>query len=294
MKILITGASGFVGSHLTKVLPDAISLPSHVDLRDRAQLFDAVSSIVPDKVVHLAAQSFVPDSFRDPYETFSINLTGTLNLLESLKSADFSGRFLYVGSADVYGLLDKSELPVVESHPLRPRNPYAVSKVAAEALCYQWSQTESFDVVLARPFNHIGEGQSDRFVISGFAKQVVEIAKGLRESVVEVGDIDVTRDFSDVRDIVEAYMLLLDKGKSGEVYNVCSGEERSIRSVLESLMAYRGVTAEIRIAQSRLRRSEQRRVLGSFEKIHSDLGWIPKIPFESTLRNILTYWERTI
>lgn len=292
MKVLVTGSSGFVGSHIISVVSGTIPLPTGVDLRDRSQVRDAISSIRPERVIHLAAQSFIPDSIKNPQETFDINFNGTLNLLEALKSTGFSGRFLYVGSADIYGLVDPNMIPVDESHPLRPRNPYAVSKVAAEALCYQWSQTELFEVILSRPFNHIGAGQSDRFAVSGFARQVVEIAKGLRQPVVEVGDIDVTRDFLDVRDVISAYMSLLDGGKNGEVYNICSGVERTIRSILERLIELMGIQAQISTDPKRLRFSEQRRVLGTYEKIRADVGWAPKISFDTTLMDILSYWER--
>src|SRR5262249_48752052 len=148
-------------------------------------------------VIHLAAQSFVPASFAHPLETYEINFLGTYSLLEALKAAGFKGRFLFVGSGDAYGVVRPEDLPIGEEHPLRPRSPYAVSKAAAEALCYQWSRSESFEIVMTRSFNHIGPGQSDRFVVSDFARQVVEIRKGQRRPQISTGDIEVTRDFTD-------------------------------------------------------------------------------------------------
>ncbi len=279
MKLLLTGANGFVGQTMQAALP-CVALPDGLDLRDRAALDAAIADIRPDTVIHLAAQSFVPASFENPRETFDINLYGTLNLLEALQSVGFQGRMLFVGSGDTYGQVPEAALPVRETHPLHPRNPYAVSKVAAEALCYQWSQTSGFEIVLVRPFNHIGLGQSPRFAIADFAKQVMEIRLGRRAPVLQVGDIDVTRDFTDVRDVVRAYELLLEQGRNGGIYNVCSGREYSIRDLLQKLIALAGVDARIEQDPARLRPAEQRRMVASFEALHRDTGWQPLIPIE--------------
>src|SRR5438876_2355456 len=242
MRLLLTGSDGFVGSLLKHNRP-CVALADdggNVDLRDADRVKRAVARIAPDAVIHLAAQSFVPESFAHPRETYEINFFGTLNLLDALKAAGFTGRLLFVGSGDCYGIVAPNELPIDEAQPLRPRSPYAVSKAAAEALCYQWSQVEAFAIVMTRSFNHIGPGQTERFVVSDFARQVVEIRKGLRPPIIRTGDIDVTRDFTDVRDVVEAYLLLLDQGKRGEIYNVCSGLEHSIRDVLMRLLRLAG------------------------------------------------------
>ena len=232
-RLFVTGRTGFVGTHLereiagkpTDAAEKIVGPTEFVDLLDRTALREAVRACRPNAAIHLAGKAFVPDSFNNPRATFDANFTGTLNLLEALAESGFQGRFLYIGSGDVYGLVEEDALPIRETQPLRPRNPYAVSKVAAEALCYQWSQTGPFEVVMARPFNHIGPGQSERFAISDFAKQIAEIKLGRRPPKLAAGDIDVTRDFTDVRDVVRAYLLLLDKGRSGEAYNVCSGIE---------------------------------------------------------------------
>jgi GDP-4-dehydro-6-deoxy-D-mannose reductase len=295
-KLLLTGASGFVGGFVQQVMP-CVPLERGgqiVDLRDAASTNDAIRSIRPDAVIHLAAQTFVPQSFSDPRETFDINFLGTFNLLSALKQSKFAGRFLLVSSSDVYGLVHPATLPVTETALPRPRSPYAVSKVAAEALCFQWSQTEGFEIVIARPFNHIGPGQRPDFVISGFAKQIAEIKRGRHPTVVEVGDIDVTRDFSDVRDVVRAYQLLLNQGKPGETYNVCSGVECSVRSLLNQLLSRAGVKADIRQDPARLRPSEQRRIYGSAQKLNADVGWQPTHSIEQTLDDILDYWEKQI
>lgn len=293
MKILVTGADGFVGSYVS-AWPEAAPLVEHgqrVDISDPIALARVIQNIRPHAVVHLAAQSFVPQSLRHPRETFEVNFFGTLNLLVALRESGFSGRFLYVGSGDMYGRVAVDAMPIHEDYPLRPRNPYAVSKVAAEALCYQWSQSATFEVVMVRPFNHVGPRQSTQFVVAGLAQQIAEIKQAKRTPVVEVGNIDVTRDFTDVRDVVRAYRMLLEHGRNGEVYNVCSGKERSIRSILDLLISIAGVEVQVHQDPNRLRSAEQERVWGSYEKLHRDTGWHPEIPFEQTLRETLTYWQ---
>lgn len=292
IKVLVTGASGFVGQILCDRLSDAeVCTSEGVDIRLPEQLASLMSHGSFDWVIHLAAQSFVPESFRDPRATYEVNFLGTLNLLEALQANQFSGRFLYVGTGDAYGLVPESALPVTESLALKPRNPYAVSKAAAEALCYQWSQTSDFDVLMARPFNHIGPGQSERFAISDFAKQIVEVKKGLRPPVLQVGDIDASRDFTDVEDVIEAYFALLKNGHAGEVYNVCSGNEFTIRSLIERMSAIVGKDIAVEIDPSRFRRSEQRRVWGSSQKLRNDSGWQPTTSIDDSLKRILNYWE---
>src|SRR5437867_7118859 len=222
-----------------------IDTPGARDLREPGAAAALVGSEPPDAVIHLAAQSWVPDAFRDPATTLQVNILGTLNVLHALQAAGFEGRMVYVGTGDVYGRVPEKALPVAESYLPVPRNPYAVSKLAAEMLCRQWSITESMNIILARPFNHIGRGQSDRFVVSDFARQIAAIKQGRHQPVVAVGDIDVTRDFTDVADVVRAYFALLEHGSSGEIYNVCSGKDRSIRSILERLAELAGIDVSI-------------------------------------------------
>ena len=293
MKLLLTGSDGFVGSFLKCHRPcvPLADEDGNVDLRDADRLRRAVARIAPDAVIHLAAQTFVPESLARPRETYEINFFGTLNLLEALKAAGFAGRFLFVGSGDSYGLVAPNELPIDEAAPLRPRSPYAVSKAAAEALCYQWGQCEAFAIVMTRSFNHIGPGQSERFVVSDFARQVIEIRKGLRAPVIRTGDIDVTRDFTDVRDVVQAYLLLLEQGKRGEVYNVCSGSEQSIRDLLIRLLQLAGIEAALEEDPLRLRRAEQRRICGSPRKLEGDTGWARRYSLDTSLTDILNDWE---
>jgi len=295
--ILITGDTGFVGRRALAAWPTAYGLSSltgGADIRDKKALVKCLSERPPAAVLHLAALSFVPDSFDSPETTFEVNFLGTLRLLEVLAETGFTGRFLFVGTGDAYGVVAPEALPIHEGLPLRPRNPYAVSKAAAEALCYQWSQTGPFEIVMVRPFNHIGAGQATTFAISNFAHQLAEISTGLRPPILHTGNIDITRDFTDVADVLSAYALLLASGHSGEVYNVCSGIERSVRSLLERLIDISNVGAKVTTDPSRFRPAEQPRVCASYEKLSRHTGWHPKVPIDETLFNLYRYWEHEI
>jgi GDP-4-dehydro-6-deoxy-D-mannose reductase len=299
--VFVTGASGFVGRHfhaLIQSIPDwqMQAAPLDFDLRDEDCVTRVIAALPvrPDAVLHLAAQSNVPQAFADPESTYDINFFGTLRLLKALKKVAFSGRFLFVGTADAYGLVQTSDLPVDEERPLRPRNPYAVSKTAAEALVYQWSQTEGLDAVIARPFNHIGPGQDERFAVAAFARQIAEISTHKRAARIEVGDIDVTRDFTDVRDVVRAYFALIVGGTSGHVYNIGSGKEMRLRAILDRLIELAAVRAEIFTDPQRLRPAEQRRMCASVTRIHDSVGWQPQYPFDQTLLDILNYWKEKL
>jgi GDP-4-dehydro-6-deoxy-D-mannose reductase len=292
-KLLLIGGAGFVGSQMSASLGTDFTIASHdrdYDVKNAEQMKKLITLEKPDLVVLLAAVSTIAESFSKPFETYEVNFQGTLNVLMALRECDFHGRMLYVSSSEVYGLLSEHELPVSESRPLRPLSPYAVSKIASEAICYQWSQTENFEIVLARPFNHIGPGQSERFAIANFARQIAAIKLGLSEPIIYVGDIDTTRDFTDVRDIVLAYRSLLMGGNNGEVYNVCSGVERSIRFLIERMCDLAGVFVELRIDTARLRASEQLRVFGSYSKLFADTGWNPSIALDQTLSDIVNSW----
>lgn len=297
-KLFITGAHGFVGSHAQLVIAnpnwqsifELICVDTPFDITDRPSLNNVFCQVQPDMVIHLAAQSHVPTSFTDPDTTYQVNFLGTLNLLQALAANNFSGRLLFVGSADTYGLVSETDLPVREEQPLRPRNPYAVSKVAAEALCYQWSQTGSFEVIMARPFNHIGPGQGENFAVSSFAKQIAEISLSLHAPEIQVGDLNVTRDFTDVRDIVDAYLKLLLKGKSGEIYNVGSGQEHKMSEILASLIRIAGISAKVNINAARFRPAEQRRLICDASKLKLQTGWQPRKQINETLHEILQYW----
>ncbi|UVE17948.1 GDP-mannose 4,6-dehydratase [Pseudomonas sp. LS44] len=294
-KLLVTGLGGFVGRHVQRRLatdgPWQLIPPQAYDLLDPASIDAWLAPTCPDAVIHLAGQTFVPEAFRDPARTLQVNLLGTLNLLQALKRRGFSGTFLYVSSGDVYGQVGEADLPIVETLTPQPRNPYAVSKLAAELLCRQWSYSEPWRIVVARPFNHIGAGQGDSFVVSSMARQIVRVRRGLQPATLEVGDIEVTRDFLDVDDVVEAYLRLLQSGRNGEIYNVCSGQERQVGQLITQLAELAGVTVQLVQDPTRMRRSEQRRVVGDSTKLHNETGWQPGISIEETLHRVLSGWE---
>ena len=297
-KLLVVGGTGFVGSNIKTAFGSKYDLRltgwdvdvKDVDVRDAESLNETIASFSPDDVIHLAAISTIRESIENLRETYEVNFLGTLNLLMALRQCQFTGKVLYVGSSQVYGTPSEIELPVTEKSPIKPLNPYAVSKIAADALCYQWSQTENFEITMARPFNHIGPGQSDRFAVSNFARQIAEICLGRREPVLRVGNIDVRRDFTDVRDVVRAYDLLLANGKNGESYNVCSGIDRSIRFVVEQLIGIADIPINIEQVASRMRPNEQQVMRGSFAKLTAHTGWEPLISIEKSLEDIYNDW----
>lgn len=296
-KALLIGGTGFVGRHLEQqFLPDydVTATGQKADIRDENQVKCLVAQTKPDVVVNLASITTVRESFERPLETYKIGFWGTLNLLKALKDIGFRGRMLQVGSSEVYGFPLPEQLPISEMEPLRPMSPYSVNKAAIEALCYQWSQVESFEVLMTRSFTHIGPGQSDRFAISNFAKQIAEIKLGYRDPVLHIGNLEATRDYTDVRDIVKAYSLLLQKGINGNIYNVCSGKERSTKLLLNKLLDISGVAVVVSQDPSRVRASEQRRVCGDNKKLVKDTGWNQSISLDMTLSDILSYWEKKL
>lgn len=298
-RLFVTGLTGFVGQHLQSRLasPDStwelLPAAAPYDLTDAESLSDLWPQM-PDAVIHLAGQTFVPEAFRDPARTLAINLFGTLNLLQALKARGFTGTFLYVSSGDVYGQVGESALPITEQHPPCPRNPYAVSKLSAEFLSLQWGLSEGWPVLVARPFNHIGSGQKDSFVIASAARQINRIKLGLQGPQLEVGDIDVTRDFLDVGDVISAYLALLENGTPGQVYNICSGREQSIRSLIEQLGDLAEVELQLVQDPARMRRADQRRVCGNHAKLAAATGWAPAITTQQSLRTILSDWETRV
>lgn len=293
-KLLVTGLTGFVGERLAHLLEDhpqwrLIPNQAH-NLTDVSSLENWLSQETPDAVIHLGGQTFVPEAFRDPKNTLEVNLLGTLNLLQALKRRGFCGTFLYVSSGDVYGQVAESDLPIVETLAPQPRNPYAVSKVAAELLCQQWSYSEPWRIIVARPFNHIGPGQGEAFVVPSMARQLIRVGRGLQPAQLEVGDVDVTRDFLDVSDVLQAYLALLKHGRSGEIYNVCSGVELRVRDLIIQMASLAGVTVTLLQDASRMRLSEQRRVVGCSQKLQSETGWKPGVSITETLQSVISDW----
>lgn len=300
-RLLVTGANGFVGKHVEKSIlhggfagMELAVTPAGWDIRDAAAVRQLVDAVRPAAVLHLAAQSFVPRSFEDPRETLDINLIGTLNLLQALSACSFDGRLVYASSGDIYGRVPEDALPVDESRSPEPRSPYAVSKIAAEQLCLQWARTEGLQAIVARPFNHVGPDQDQRFVLPALAKQVALIEAGRQAPVIEAGDIDTTRDFTDVRDIVAAYDAMFRAGKTGRIYLVASGIERKVRDLLGDMCRLAGIAPEIRQDPAKLRPAEQRRMVADASLLTRDTGWRPRVPFETTLSDILDTARKAI
>lgn len=269
------------------------TLADHFDIRSPG-LLPAIAELRPDAVLHLAGLTSVSDSFTDPEGYFDVNVHGTWNLLRALRDSGFRGRMLFVSSGDCYGAVAPERLPIAETEPLRPRNPYAVSKVAAEALCFQWSQSEAFDIVIARPFNHVGPGQDVRFAVSSFARQVALIGAGRAPPSIATGNLDVTRDLTDVRDVVLAYFALLESGTNGRAYNVGSGRETSMADVLATLIRIGGVDADVQRDPARMRADEQLRAVADVGSINRDTGWSATTPLATTLADTLADWKERI
>ncbi len=314
MRVLITGVTGFVGSHLADYLvargdvevfgthrwrsrmDNVEHLRSRVtlvecDLRDAGGVRRVLHAIRPDRIFHLAAQSYVPTSWASPVETLACNLTCQLNLLEVIRESGLSTRVHVAGSSEEYGLVHKDEVPIREENPLRPLSPYAVSKVGQDYLAYQYWMSHRVHAVRTRGFNHTGPRRGEVFVTSNFARQIAEIERGRREAVVWVGNLDALRDFTDVRDMVRAYWLALDRGEPGEVYNICSGRAYTIRNVLEILLSLAHARVEVREDPARLRPSDVEILVGDCTRFQRVSGWTPTIPFEVTLKDLLDYWR---
>jgi len=313
MRCLITGSPGFAGSHLTEYLleqgQEVIGLAAedeslanlkpfaqHVrveraDLRNAQRVREVLRDTKPQRIYHLAALSSPADSLQDPILTYEVNFRGTLNLLLAWRELQFDSRLLYVSSSDVYGLVRDEDLPLREDTPLRPANPYAASKAASEFLAFQFFQGYGLLIVRVRPFNHTGPRQSATFVCSSFAKQIAEVNAGLRPPTVAVGDLQLRRDFSDVRDIVRGYHLLLEKGQPGEVYQLCSGRAVSIEAILQILIALASRPIQVTADPSKTRAQEAPVLCGDPSKAGRAVGWRPQYELETTLRDLELYWE---
>jgi len=314
MKALITGITGFVGSHLAEYLltrgvsvwgttrrrspRDHIAHILHsihlveMDLRDATAVVEALGEAMPDWIFHLAAQSFVPTSWRAPDETFQSNCIGQIHLFEALRVLKISPRILIAGSSEEYGMVLPEELPIKEENPLRPLSPYGVSKVAQDLLGWQYFKSYGLPVVRTRAFNHTGPRRGSTFVSSNFCYQCALIQKGKKEPVIETGNLEAVRDFTDVRDVVRAYVLAIEKGVPGEVYNIASGVGIRIDELLNKVIDIAGLQGkvEVRPDPSRLRPSDVPVLIGDSTKFRSLTGWKPEIPLHQTLSDLYHYW----
>lgn len=312
-RALITGITGFAGSHLAELLlsygykvsgivrarskTDNIDHIRHklhledADLLDSHSLYSIIGKIKPNYIFHLAAQSFVQSSWASPANTMEINIVGSVNLFEAVKRVGLNPVIQIACSSEEYGLVYPSELPVKEDNPLRPQSPYAVSKVAMDYLGYQYFQSYKMNIIRTRGFNHTGPRRGEVFVTSNFARQIAMIEKGKVEPVIHVGDLTTERDWTDVRDMVKGYLLAVQKGKSGEVYNICSEKAIKVGDMLNMLLSYSRKKVKIRRDISRLRPSDVPILLGNCSKFKKLTGWKPEIPFAQTMKDLLNYWR---
>lgn len=318
MRVLITGITGFAGSHLADYLlaehPEVEILGTRrwrsrmenvahlgdrvqyfeCDLRDSASVYQLLRETRPEAIFHLAAQSFVPTSWRAPSETLSTNILAQTHIFEAVRSLGLDPVIQIAGSSEEYGLVHPDEVPIKETNPLRPLSPYAVSKVAQDLLAYQYHQSYGMRVVRTRGFNHTGPRRGEVFVSSNFAKQIALIEAGQQEPVIRVGNLNAQRDFTDVRDTVRAYWLAVNRGRPGEVYNLASGKSVTIRELLDRLLSLSDSEVEVQVDPARLRPSDVEVLLGDYSKFHADTGWQPEIPLEKTLSDLLDYWREQV
>lgn len=314
---LITGINGFAGSHLAELLikknhkisgiSNNLSFTQNIsaikaklklfetDLRNKHALLEVIKKVKPDYIFHLAAQSFAPTSVDDPKTTFDINFYGTFNILEAVRILKLNCVTQIACSSAEYGMVYPNEIPIKETNPLRPLNPYAVSKIAADFLGHQYFRTYGLRIIRTRAFNHEGPRRGEQFATSSFAKQIAEIEKGIKEARIQVGNLDTKRDFTDVRDMVRAYYLSVKKCEPGVVYNICSGKAWSIKKVLDYLLSLSRVK-NIKIVKDprRMRPSDLQILLGDNSKFVKKTGWKPKIDFIRTLEDTLNYWRERV
>jgi len=304
VRVLVTGGNGFVGRHLCSALrargfdlvagvhdPDGVADPARgevsLELRDSDGLRESIERVRPDLVFHLAAEAFVPAANRDPMHAFDINALGTARLLEAIRNTrrDSFPRVIYASSAEVYGIRERSELPLKETLAAHPATPYAASKLSGEAIALAWRATYGIPAIVARAFNHIGPGQDERFAVASFAHGLAAVAEGA-SSVLTVGNLSAERDFLDVRDVVAAYVALAERGQDGEVYNVCSGRPVAMQEILRQLIAIAHVPVEVRQDPARLRPSDIPISFGDNAKLRDATGWSPQYPLSRSLADV--------
>ncbi|MEM7345758.1 MAG: GDP-mannose 4,6-dehydratase [Chloroflexota bacterium] len=314
MRALVTGITGFAGGHLAQVLLDNGDEVFGVTRRERSDLphlqsdialcvtdllnpsavADLLGKIQPDAIYHLAGQAFVPTAWADPWDTQENNVRPQLNILQAMAQQTSKARLLIAGSNQIYGQVRSDQLPVGEDMPLRPDNPYGVSKVTQDILALQYYLSHGLDIVRARPFNHIGPRQNPTFVAASFAKQIAEIEAGQAEPVISVGNLEAERDFTDVTDVARAYALLVQYGDPGEAYNVGTGQAYSIQYLLDLLLSYSEVEITIRQDPARMRPSDVPLIYANTNKLRTKTGWQPTCKFEDSLQQVLDYWREEV
>jgi GDP-4-dehydro-6-deoxy-D-mannose reductase len=318
MRALITGANGFVGKHLTELLigkgyevwgstrgnysktyndDNKFVTTVSLDLAEEREILNLINLIKPDHIYHLAGKSNVKDSWDNKLTTFEVNVNFTINLLEAVRKSAVANqvRVLTIGSSEEYGRVAEADMPIKENTPLNPISPYGISKVTVSMLAKHYYEACGMQVIHARPFNHIGPGQSLGFVTSDFAKQIVDIEKGLIKPVIRVGNLESERDFTDVRDIVKAYELLASLGDIGEIYNVCSGMPTRIKEILNKYINLSSCkTIEVKEDPNRMRPSDLPLYIGNPTEIRKKTDWINAISLDESLSDILKYWRTKV
>lgn len=314
MRILITGASGFAGQHLLRYLAatqpqaewhgtifhadESALFPGatyhRLDLCQADQVQQLIQTICPDGIYHLAAQSAPSRSLKSPWHTLETNIRAQLNLLQSCIENQLKPRVVLITSSEVYGIVKPEELPITENHPLRPANHYSLSKITQDLMGWQYYMAHNLPVIRVRAFNHIGPGQSADFVATDFAQQIAKIETGKQPPVMSVGNLNAQRDFTDVRDTVRAYHLLMQDGIPGESYNVASGTTHSIQELLDILLSYSTIPIQVNQDPQRMRPSDIPTLQGDYTKLGTLTGWQPSIPFADTLRDVLNDFRQRI
>jgi GDP-4-dehydro-6-deoxy-D-mannose reductase len=317
MRILITGITGFAGGHLAEALLGDADAQLHgigrredwppewrqlagrarlhaCDLTDRNNLAALVNDLRPEQIYHLAGYAHAGRSIGEPDAAWSGNLGATRSLYEAVAESGQPVRMLFVGSGMVYGNVGAEDRPHTESAPLMPATPYAASKAAADLLSYQFTRAPGLDIVRVRPFNHIGPRQSPEFAVAHFAKQIAAIENGRQPPVLETGNLEAQRDLSDVRDIVAAYVLLMQRGQTGAVYNAATGRAISMRLVLDHLLARARLPITVRQRASLVRAAEPPAICGDATRLRREIGWQPRFSLEQTLDDTLEYWRSVV
>ena len=319
MKVLITGVTGFVGSHLAEtclqkgcevygttrwrsntenidhlIKEKQITL-KECDLVDAHAVRSLIEEIKPDRIFHLAAQSYVKASWTEPMQTLDNNIRGQVNIFEAVRKIEgYDPLIMIAGSSEEYGNVEASQMPINEDVPLLPVSPYGVSKVAQDLLGFQYYKSYGLKIIRTRAFNHTGPRRGEVFVCSSFAKQIVQIEKHPGSNIIKVGNLDAERDFTDVRDMVEAYWLALEKGEPGDVYNICMGKCYPMRNILNKLISMSKVSIKIVQDPERMRPSDLEVLLGDNKKFKEQTGWEPKYDISTTLQDILDYWRERL
>jgi len=310
IKALIIGGAGFVGDYLINHLVDEIkwevsvtkmSMESlnndkakiyNLDILDKVQIEEVLEKVRPDYIFHLAAQSSVALSWKNPGLTIDVNIKGSVNVMDAIRVLDYKPRMLFIGSGEEYGHIKPEESPIIEENIVRPGNIYAATKVCQNMIGKIYSDAYDMDIMMVRAFNHIGPNQAPMFVVADFCKQVVEIERGEKEPIIYTGNLNAKRDFTDVRDVVRAYGLLIQKGKKGETYNIGSGNAIAIQEILDRILKLSKVEIKNEVDAAKIRPIDVPIIEANIAKVNESTGWMPMISLDTTLLETLEYWRK--